>query len=58
LAACTGPAVGKPGNGADEINPTLYIKNELDRRLGDRNPFLRRVLAGEKIVLIGEPPDA
>lgn len=41
-----------------KINPTLYTKNELDRRLGDGNAFLRRVLAGKKIVLIGEPPDA
>jgi hypothetical protein len=41
-----------------KINPTLYTTNELDRRLGDGNAFLRRVLAGKKIVLIGEPPEA
>jgi len=41
-----------------KINPTLYTTNELDRRLSDGNAFLRRVLAGKKIVLIGEPPDA
>jgi predicted nucleotidyltransferase len=50
--------LAKPENALGrEISPTLYKPIELERRLRDGNPFLKRVLAGEKIVLIGELPD-
>ncbi len=37
-----------------KINPTLYTVEEFRHRLDNGNPFLADVLAGEKIVLIGE----
>jgi len=40
------------------INPTLYTSEEFERRVRERNPFLKRVLAGESLVLIGTLPDA
>ena len=36
-----------------KINPTLYTSREFERRRRSGNPFLKRVLAGEHIVLIG-----
>lgn len=39
------------------INPTLYTSGEFQSRLRNDKPFLRRVLAGETIVLIGSLPD-
>ncbi len=42
---------------ARKINPTLYTLQEFRRRLSAENPFLKRVLAGEIIVLIGALPD-
>lgn len=39
------------------INPTLYTSEEFDRRVRDGNPFLKRVLAGESLVLMGRLPD-
>lgn len=41
---------------ARKINPTLYTSKEFHRRLRDGNPFLKRVLAGKVIVLIGTLP--
>ena len=38
------------------INPTLYTKAEFDKRLQSENSFLKRVLKGETILLIGELP--
>ncbi|MBW2460911.1 MAG: nucleotidyltransferase domain-containing protein [Deltaproteobacteria bacterium] len=38
-----------------EIRPMLYTPDELDRRLG-KSAFVKRVLAGDTIVLIGEIP--
>jgi predicted nucleotidyltransferase len=39
---------------ARKINPTLYTAEEFERRRKNGNAFLRRVLAGEHIVLIGD----
>ena len=39
---------------ARKINPTLYTSREFERRRGSGNAFLKRVLAGEHIVLIGD----
>ena len=36
------------------VNPTLYSRSEIDRRLRAGNPFLKRVLAQPKLWLIGE----
>lgn len=35
------------------INPTLYRRDEFERRRKNHNPFLRKVLAGERITLMG-----
>lgn len=40
-----------------KINPTLYNLEEYRRRLGKGSPFLKRVLAGDTLVLIGTLPD-
>lgn len=39
-----------------KINPTLYTRLDFERRRQSGNPFLRKVLAGEKIVLVGKTP--
>lgn len=39
---------------ARKINPTLYTVQEFERRRKKGSPFLKRVLAGEHIVLIGD----
>lgn len=39
-----------------KINPTLYTNEEFDKRRATGNAFLRRVLAGETIVLFGTLP--
>lgn len=36
-----------------KVNPTLYTSEEFHQRLREGNPFLRRVLAGEPMVLAG-----
>jgi len=36
------------------INPTLYSVNEFKSRLQSGNHFLRSVLSGEKVLLIGD----
>jgi predicted nucleotidyltransferase len=36
------------------VNPTLYSRSEIDKRLRARNPFLKRVLAQPKLWVIGE----
>lgn len=38
------------------INPTLYTEEEFDRRLREDNAFLKRVIAGEVLLLIGTLP--
>ena len=40
-----------------KINPTLYTWEEFHRRVREENPFLKRVLAGEPMVLAGALPD-
>jgi predicted nucleotidyltransferase len=40
-----------------KINPTLYTKAEFDKRRSSNNAFLRRVFAGETIVLLGALPE-
>lgn len=35
------------------VNPTLYTREQFVRRRRDRNPFLEKVLARERITLIG-----
>lgn len=42
---------------ARPINPTLYTTREFRRRWKQGNPFLKRVLAGDVIVLLGALPD-
>ena len=37
-----------------KINPTLYTKDEFEKRRCAGNEFLRRILAGEHLVLIGD----
>jgi predicted nucleotidyltransferase len=37
-----------------KINPTLYTAQEFEQRRKKGSPFLKRVLAGEHIVLIGD----
>jgi len=39
------------------INPTLYNKDEFQRRLDEHNPFLERVLAGDTLILHGGLPN-
>lgn len=39
------------------INPTLYTEEEFDRRLREDNAFLKRVLAGDVLMLIGTLPN-
>jgi len=36
------------------VSPTLYTRREFERRRAARNPFLSKVLAGERILLVGE----
>jgi hypothetical protein len=37
-----------------QINPTVYTRAELARRIRERNAFVRRVLAQPKLWLIGD----
>jgi predicted nucleotidyltransferase len=37
-----------------EVNPTIYSRKELRKRIQERNGFVTRVLAGTKIWLIGD----
>lgn len=39
------------------INPTLYNREEFQRRLDEHNPFLERVLAGDTLILHGSLPN-
>jgi predicted nucleotidyltransferase len=36
------------------VSPTLYTRKEFERRRVAKNPFLSKVLAGERILLVGE----
>lgn len=40
-----------------EVNPTLYTRAELRKRIKDANSFITRVLAGPKLWLIGNDDD-
>lgn len=40
-----------------EINPHVYGTREFRTKLSSKDPFLRRVLEGPKIVLMGDPHD-
>lgn len=35
------------------INPTIYTESEFRRRAAEGNPFLKKVLAGEKLTVMG-----
>jgi predicted nucleotidyltransferase len=37
-----------------KVSPTLYTPQEFEHRKASRSPFITRVLAGERLVLIGE----
>ncbi len=37
------------------INYTLMSRSEFDERLKNQEPFLKRVMAGKKLVLKGNP---
>lgn len=39
------------------IHPTLYTRPDFDKRRRTGNPFLKKVLAGERIVLLGSLDD-
>jgi predicted nucleotidyltransferase len=43
---------------ARKINPTLYTVREFEQRRKKGSPFLKRVLAGEHTVLVGDDPAA
>lgn len=45
------PLEGRLGR---KINPTIYSQLEFNSRLASANPFLMKVLKGEKIILLGE----
>jgi predicted nucleotidyltransferase len=51
LLGSTEQSLGRP------INPTLYTSEEFSHRLRNGNPFLKRVLAGETLLLKGKLPD-
>lgn len=38
------------------INPTVYTRADFEKRRRSGNPFLKKVLGGERIVLLGELP--
>jgi predicted nucleotidyltransferase len=38
------------------INPTVYTRADFEKRRRSGNPFLKRVLGGDRIVLLGELP--
>jgi predicted nucleotidyltransferase len=40
-----------------KINPTLYTRADFERRRQSGNPFLKKVLAGEPLMLIGSLDD-
>ncbi len=40
-----------------KINPTLYTSQEFQRRIKTANPFLKRILDGEVLLLIGTLPN-
>jgi predicted nucleotidyltransferase len=37
-----------------KVSPTLYTSKEFERRQKANNPFLTKVLAGERILLMGD----
>jgi predicted nucleotidyltransferase len=39
------------------IHPTLYTRADFARRRRDGNPFLKKVLAGERLILLGKIDD-
>jgi predicted nucleotidyltransferase len=49
--AALGPAEKRLGR---TVSPTLYTLKEFERRRAAKNPFLSKVLAGERILLMGE----
>ncbi|MEO8379671.1 MAG: nucleotidyltransferase domain-containing protein [Acidobacteriota bacterium] len=38
------------------INPTVYTRADFEKRRRSGNPFLKKVLGGEQIILLGELP--
>jgi DNA-binding transcriptional ArsR family regulator len=40
-----------------EINPSVWTKQEFDRRRQEQDPFLTRILAGSTIAVVGAVPD-
>jgi predicted nucleotidyltransferase len=50
LFARLGPVEKKLGR---TINPTLYTRADFERRRGNANPFLKKVLAGQYLILQG-----
>lgn len=40
-----------------KIGPTLYTPKEFEKKKSANNAFVRRLLAGEKVVLIGSPDE-
>jgi predicted nucleotidyltransferase len=40
-----------------KVSPTLYTSQEFRRRRNVRNPFLEKVLSGDRVVLIGSEDD-
>ncbi len=40
-----------------KISPTLYTPREFEKKKSANNAFIKRLLAGEKVILIGSPDD-
>ena len=40
------------------VNPTLYSRSEIDKRMRNDNAFVKRVLAGEPVIAAGMFPSA
>jgi predicted nucleotidyltransferase len=54
LEGALAPLRGSEETLSREINVSLYDLQEIQRRMKDNDPFIREVLGGSKIMLIGE----
>lgn len=54
VMAALHPAIGRLGR---QVNPTIYTRDELARRLRDGNAFVTKLLAQPKLWLIGSEHD-
>jgi hypothetical protein len=54
VVAALRPAESRLGR---EINPAVYPPNEFRAKLRAKNAFLRRVIAGQKVFVVGDDRD-